>query len=123
MAGLLQGEEAMKEELFKGVDEMIQERINAMTPDKAEAYIRAAAKALGDNDYLSGEVSLNIVAEWIKKQHTTNAICHMFIGYLEGKGIIDTGSTTREGYIQEKTGKDAQALVDGFMADVLGVKK
>lgn len=45
----------------------------AMTVERAVATLWAAAKTLGDNDYLSGEYQLNLIAEWLQAQQSKEA--------------------------------------------------
>jgi len=96
-------------------------------------------------DKMSKRVARNIIDEVARSEHHQGYIkvaeelyearnvleepepgtLHMFLGYLDGKGVIQTGNTTLGGYIQAQTGMSTEQLVHEFLSDVFGriVKK
>lgn len=65
--------QAYADRITKEATERYEKALAEMTTERAIATIKAAAKTLGDNEYLNAEHQLGLIAEWLKRKEETKA--------------------------------------------------
>lgn len=101
----------MTTDLAQQLEAKRQKRIADMTPGRAESSIRIGSEMLGDHDYLTAEIELRIVADWLKQHSQKLAMVRgALIGAFAG------------GHMDGPDGKGYSKSILLQIADILDVK-